>query len=174
MILALSKAFWLAFATAAFSASIVAQSHLDPSQNQILEFRDADRRYVSNAIERINELTSRHYGSRLRGEPEPDARLIQRLLDEGKIQTDQLLLLQSAGIALGDTLANQQRLKWVRFRDKEGVSRALLDPQTDDIIFPATMISRRFKVGLQIDVQQLYDKTKNFISRSRQIAAENY
>lgn len=153
---------------------LLAQGYLNPAETAILDFRNVDNRYIKNAVERIDDLTSRHYGTRLKGNAEHDIRLLQRLLSDDKIAPDQLLLLQSAGIALGEVLAKEQGVKWVRFQDQKGTSRALLIKETEDIIFPATMISRRYKVGLEIDVQRLYDKAVDFINHTRQIAAESY
>jgi len=165
----------VAIISAAINPSkVVAQGYLNPVDSVILEFRNADTRYVERAIQRISDLAGRHYGSSLKGRLDSDIRLIQRLLSDEKILPSQALLSQSAGIALGEILAKEQQLKWVRFQDKEGTSRALLIKETDDIIFPATIISRRYQVGLEIDVQQLYDKMVDFISHSRQIAAEPY
>ncbi len=164
----------IALCLALFSGPAPAQDHLDPDKPQIMEFRDADKRYVENAVTRISDMTARFYGSALKGEPEKDVRLIQRLLDDERITSNQLLLLQSAGIALGVALANDRRLRWIRYSDKQGTSRALLIKETGDIVFPATIISRRFKVGLDVNVRRLYDKTASFVDQSRQIAAETY
>ncbi len=132
-----------------------------------LNFRILDEDYVARAVERVDDLTRRHYGSGLRQEKEHDIRLIQRLLDEEKIALDDLATQQAAGFALGAMMARELDLTWIRYRDEEGVSRALHARRTDSVFFPASMISRRYRVGLVPDLEKLYRETDQIVSKVR-------
>lgn len=142
-----------------------ARSGFEPSTR--LPFRVIDERFVARALDRINDLTRTHYGSSLRQEKQHDLALLQRLLDEEKISRSDIELAQAAGVALGAMLATELDLDWIRYEDEAGVSRALLVRHSDQIFFPVSMISRRYKVGITPNVQLLYSKVVAKVERAR-------
>jgi len=149
--------------------SLYSASNFAASKEQLLDFRVIDVQYINNAVGNIDQLTHRFLGSSLKGTPQ-DLILLQRLLSEGRISRQSIALQQAAGIVLGQVLKNQKNLQWVRYKDKAGVSRALLIKETQEVIFPVSIISRRYKTGLDVDVQALYEKMLSFIEHARQTA----
>lgn len=71
------------------------------------------------------------------------------------------------GIILGDLLAADLGLHWVTYEDAEGRSRALRDGDTDNYLFPVTMISRRREVGNHRPVAEIYARARSIIVDSR-------
>ena len=146
---------WVCGLWLACLAALLAPVASAVEETQILDFRPADRLYLSQGVERVNDLTERYFGSSLSGQPTIDLPLLQRLLDQKLVQPEQSEQLQAMGIVLGELLAQSDNLRWVRYLDKYGVSRAL-QHRDGSIVFPITMIARRFEVGASTDVSALY------------------
>ena len=58
-------------------------------------------------------------------------------------------------------------MHWVIYEDQVGRSRALRYRDSDDFLFPMTMISRRREVGNLTPVVEIYDKARAIIAESR-------
>lgn len=125
---------------------------------QIMDLRNADRYFVSLSLERVNELTRSHFGSMLNGSTEHDIPLLQRLLSDKVVAQDNTVMLQAMGIALGEVLKGQRELKWVRYLDTKGTSRALQLKHENYFIYPVTLISRRVSAGIEVDIAALYSE----------------
>ena len=65
---------------------------------------------------------------------------------------------------MGDLLAVEFGLDWVIDEDQVGRTRALRYRETDNYLFPVTMISRRREVGNLTPVVEIYDKAAATIS----------
>jgi hypothetical protein len=125
-----------------------------------------DRQYMDQQRQRIRELTLRHYGGQCcRREAELD--YLQRLLDDRHVTADQRELLQAMGILLGDLLAEELDLDWVIYEDARGRSRALQIDESDNFVFPVTMISRRWEVGDRKPVSAIYGDAVEAIKIAR-------
>ena len=59
---------------------------------------------------------------------------------------------------MGDLLAEDLGLHWVVYEDSLGRSRALRFKESDDYLFPVTMISRRREVDNRTPVAEIYQK----------------
>ena len=136
-----------------------AQDYQDNQNYKVWEFRDIDREYVSGALQRINDLTTRHMGARLTGSAATDLGYLQRLLDENLVARDDLQTLQAMGVAFAEVLRKQRYLKWVRYSDREGISRALQLAHENYFIYPVTVIARRAAVGAEVDIRQLFQRS---------------
>jgi hypothetical protein len=68
---------------------------------------------------------------------------------------------------MGDLLSVEFDLHWVIFEDAMGRSRALRYRETDNFLFPITMISRRREVGNQTSVADIYQKASDTIAASK-------
>lgn len=90
---------------------------------------------------------------------ENDLPVLQKMLTYGKVQRNDIATQQAMGLVLGDILAKRLDMEWVIVHDKVGRSRALRYKKTKIVVFPITLISRRYKTGLNVDIQALYDKT---------------
>ncbi|MDG1829607.1 MAG: DUF3806 domain-containing protein, partial [Luminiphilus sp.] len=58
---------------------------------------------------------------------------------------------------LGDLFATELNMNWVVYRDPAGRSRALQYGASEVFLFPITMISRRWAVGHQRAVTDIFD-----------------
>ncbi|TCO75939.1 DUF3806 domain-containing protein [Chromatocurvus halotolerans] len=137
-------------------------------QLRISELTPLDRQYMQRQRDAIESLARRHTGSGFDGSPANDIPLLQRLLDERRVRPEQTEELQAMGILLGDVLARELDMHWVIYEDPVGRSRALRYRETDNYLFPATMISRRRAVGNDRPVQEIYDKAIDLIEPIRE------
>lgn len=114
----------------------------------------------------LNELTLRYYGRRCcRSQTELD--YLQRLLNDGHVQASQTKELQAMGVALGDLLASELDMEWVVYEDIQGRSRALRLGETENYLFPVTMIARRYSAGDTTPVAEIYTSAYEAIEAVR-------
>lgn len=164
------KIHWRPGRRAALIAAVVAL-WATAAQAQLLDKRITplsalDRQYMDRQRETVTELTLRHYGGRCcRREAELD--LLQRLMDDRIVREDDTETLQGMGILMGDLLAEELDLHWVVYEDARGRSRALQLDETDNFLFPATMISRRYESGDRTPVSTIYRKAAEAINAAR-------
>lgn len=125
-----------------------------------------DKQYMANQVRAIDELVSTRLGQRIRGDL-GDLVNLQRLLDLKIVTAGDNSNLQAMGIILGQLLADEHGVDWVIYIDKRGRSRALQIKPHREVIFPATMISRRVNGGASVDVKALYDKASATIKREQ-------
>lgn len=125
----------------------------------VKDFRDIDQSYLEHALDKINDVTSEHFGTHFKHDKEHDLNLLQRLLDENIIKSQHVALLQAMGVVLGELYRQEYPLEWVRYLDKEGQSRALKLRHYPYFIFPITSISRRVEVGLTFDIKKHFRET---------------
>ncbi len=128
------------------------------NEARISELSYLDRQFMQQQRDLLNDLVSREFGSQFSGERDRDLRLLQRLLDERLVRNDQTRELQAMGVVMGDLLAAELGLDWVVYEDRAGRSRALRYQQTDNYLFPVTMISRRREAGNTTPVSRIYEK----------------
>jgi hypothetical protein len=124
---------------------------------QISELTALDRQYMDRQRQLVDELARRHLGNSCCDDP-AELPLLQRLLDEEVVRSDQRLELQAMGIVLGDILGAELGMDWVIYEDRRGRSRALRLGDTSNYLFPATMISRRREAGNDETVAAIYDR----------------
>ena len=122
---------------------------------------------LSRQREVAAELARRYVGTALTGSSESDLRVLQEILDRGVLRPDQTFELQCLGVALGDVLAAQLDLHWVAYEDDLGRSRALRLGDTDVVLFPITMISKRVEAGIEVSVQGLYETAQSTVRKTR-------
>ncbi|MEQ9462290.1 MAG: DUF3806 domain-containing protein [Haliea sp.] len=131
------------------------------------ELSALDRQYMSHQRATIDDLARRHVGHGFTGDRDRDIDLIQRLLDRSLVRPDQTAELQALGMMLGDLLAQQLDMHWVVYEDKLGRSRALRYRDTDNYLFPMTMVSRRHEAGNQTPVKDIYQNAVDAITPYR-------
>lgn len=123
-----------------------------------------DQLYMSKQHQRIDELARRHFGRQLNGDKYNDIAVMQRLLDDNIVTSDQVLELQAMGIILGQLLKDEKGLNWVIYVDRYGRSRALQVVGIDkEFIFPATQISRKAEVGIRVNVMDVYKQLEQAV-----------
>ncbi len=87
-----------------------------------------------------------------------DLDALQRLIDGHFLRKEQVDEWQALGVLFGDVVVKQQGLKWVRYEDELGISKALRWRATDNFVFPITIFSKRIKYGEEINVTAIYDQ----------------
>ena len=130
---------------------------------RISELSYLDRQYMSQQRELIGDLAALELGRRFNGNADNDLEILQLLLDRHLVRSDQTRELQAMGIIMGDLLAADLGMDWVVYEDSQGRSRALRYRQSDEYLFPVTMISRRREVGNQTPVTVIYQKARGII-----------
>ena len=131
---------------------------------RITELSYLDKQYMTQQRELIADLASLELGRRFNGDQANDLEILQLLLDRRLVRSDQTAELQAMGIIMGDLLAADLGMNWVVYEDQQGRSRALRYQQSDEYLFPVTMISRRREVGNQTPVAVIYQKARDIIA----------
>lgn len=126
-----------------------------------------DQRYMSNQQDSLDSIARSELGRQFNGEANNDLAILQALLDQKLVSSDQRELLQGMGIILGNLVKQKEGLLWVAYTDKYGRSRALEIPGTDEFLFPITMISRRAEVGIQVNVRDIYNRALQIVDEIR-------
>ena len=133
----------------------------------ISELSPLDRQYMIHQRASIEDIARRNLGHGFAGEKDRDLDLLQRLLDRGLVHSDQTRELQAMGVILGDLLADELGMHWVIYEDKLGRSRAQRYRETDNYLFPMTMISRRQEAANQTPVEDIYQRAVAAITPHR-------
>lgn len=124
---------------------------------QISDFQWIDDNHMQQQIQRVDDLARTRVGSQVRGDS-TDLDTLQRIIDRDLVDSEDSLTLQALGAVLGDVMRDQiEELEWKVYEDELGRSRALCLRDTQECLFPITMLSRRMEVGLKPDVRRIYD-----------------
>ena len=126
-----------------------------------------DRQYMAQQRATLSELVERNFGRQFTGTKENDLELLQLLLDRRVVRPEQTQELQAMGVIMGDLLAADLDMHWVVYEDDVGRSRALRYRETDNFLFPMTMISRRREVDNRTPVAEIYQKAYDIIAPLR-------
>jgi hypothetical protein len=133
---------------------------------RISELSKLDQQYMSQQRERLRDLAAINLGRQFTGDRDRDIELLQALLDNQLVKQGQVRELQAMGVVLGDLLAAEHGMHWVIYEDRLGRTRALRYRDSDDFLFPITMIARRREAGNQAPVLQIYQKASDIIRDS--------
>ena len=131
---------------------------------RIGELTNTDLQYMADQRASLDDLATRNFGQPFNGNKDNDLTLLQNLLDKRLIRQDQTRELQAMGVIMGDLLAADLGLHWVIYEDKVGRSRALRFKQSDDYLFPMTMISRRQEADNHTPVTAIYQKAHDIMA----------
>jgi hypothetical protein len=149
-------------------ASLVAiPGALGQDNVRIDELSYLDRQYMAQQRETLSELVERNFGRQFNGSRENDLELLQQLLDRRLVRPDQTRELQAMGVIMGDLLAEDLDMHWVIYEDSLGRSRALRYRESDNYLFPMTMISRRREADNRTPVTEIYQKAYDIIAPLR-------
>jgi hypothetical protein len=134
---------------------------------QIEELSSIDIQFMAQQRNALRDLAATRLGRQFSGDRDRDLDLLQTLLDKQLVRPVQTRELQAMGVIMGDLLSVEFDLHWVIFEDAMGRSRALRYRETDNFLFPITMISRRREVGNQTSVADIYQKASDTIAASK-------
>lgn len=150
--------FALAIGLGALALSPTAAAQFQqPGEVRIADLTPLDRQYMARQAQVVDELARLHLGTAC-CDSRADLSTLQRMLDEGVVRNDQRSELQAMGIVMGNLLAGELGLHWVIYEDEMGRSRALRLDETDNYLFPATMLSRRREFGNEEPVEVIYEQ----------------
>lgn len=122
-----------------------------------------DQQFLQQQRQRIDDMARSQLGRQLNDDRQNNLGILQTLLDRRLVRKEQTLELQAMGVVLGDELAEELDLRWTIIEDRYGRSRALRYRNTDNLLFPVTMISRRVEAGSQVVVTNVYEKAAAII-----------
>ena len=155
-----------ALATALVLLCAAAAQAQNGDERRLSPLSALDRQYMDAQRARINELTLLEYGGRC-CRRETELAYLQRLLDDRVVTGEDIEELQAMGILLGDLLASELDLHWTVFEDARGRSRALQYGDTENFLFPVTMISRRRRAGDETPVVAIYRRAVETMEKAR-------
>lgn len=151
-----------ALVTAMCAVSIVSSTSYAQGRAKIAKLQLVEVNQL-NAQERvIDQLARRYLGAQVHRD-QRDIDMLQRIADRKIVKQSETAKLQALGVVLGKLLEKELKLQWMSYEDEIGYSRALCVPNTQHCLFPITMLSRRMEVGLNVDVQKIYDNAVNII-----------
>jgi len=83
--------------------------------------------------------------------------LLRALLSQCVFKKEQTFELQCMGVVFGDVFVQELGMEWIVVIDEYGRDPALRLPNTDIIIYPRTMISKRVERGEEVDVFDMFN-----------------
>jgi hypothetical protein len=134
---------------------------------RISDLSNVDLQFMAQQREILQDLARVNLGRQFNGNKESDLDLLQTLLDKQLVRSDQVRELQAMGVIMGDHLAAEFDMHWVIYEDKVGRSRALRYRDSDNYLFPMTMIARRREAGNQTPVEEIYQKAADIITKAK-------
>ncbi len=149
---------WLVLSITSGTPSWAQSSIISPSSidRRLEPLSPIDQQFMAAQRAKVESLANQ-LGQQLTGIPERDLATLQRILELGFIAPDDTLQLQALGVVLGDLFAAELNMNWIVYRDPAGRSRALQYGSSEVFLFPVTMISRRWGVGHQRAVADIFD-----------------
>jgi hypothetical protein len=152
------------------NVSLALDPFAEKAKIQPLDFQS--NRKLEAQRDLVAELARRYVGSKLSGTSLDDLRILQRLFDRypasdqglilsrGSVVPDEqrLFEMQALGVVLGDVMAHHFDLEWVVVDDEYGRGRALNVKGTTDLVFPVTMLSKRYEFSQPVNMRALYDE----------------
>lgn len=137
-------------------ATPYSQAQVEPQYPKVEDLSWTDNSYLAKQRARVDRLTRENIGTPIRGD-KTDLTTLQRVVNRELVASDDKLTLQALGVVLADVMLKAEpALAWKIYEDRRGRSRALCIKDTQDCLFPITMLSRRMKVGLKPDVKKVY------------------
>ncbi len=163
-------------AATVFACALLCWSVLAPTQAQaqsretrIDALSVLDEQFMAQQRGLLEDEARRTLGKGFNGDRERDLALLQDLLDKGIVKGDQTRELQAMGVILGDHLAQDLGMHWVVYEDEIGRSRALRYRETDNYLFPMTMIARRRAVNNTESVTAIYNRARDIIEHAKPV-----
>lgn len=149
---------------ACFLTILFAAHHSVAEKNLVLieEMNWFDKNHLDEQVEKIDDITRTGLGLQIHGDKR-DLQTLQRVIHRGLVKRDDELTQQALGAVLGNVMVNELGLEWKHYVDRYGRSRAACAPETQECLFPITMLSRRMKVGLMPDVNKIYSESTALI-----------
>ncbi|MEE4146948.1 MAG: DUF3806 domain-containing protein [Halieaceae bacterium] len=149
------------------AAVLVATASGADNTVRVGELSQLDLQYMTQQRDLLNDMAALELGRGFTGDRDNDLQLLQLMLDRRLVRPDQTRELQAMGVILGDLLAADLDMHWVVYEDAHGRSRALRYRESDEYLFPITMISRRQEAENDTPVAVIYQKAYDIIAPLR-------
>lgn len=119
-----------------------------------------DRSRMEKELVDINQFAQSKIGRKFNGNLD-DLDIAQQLVDRGFIKNDDQDRQGQLGLVIANVFLADfpLTLEWKVYRDHLGRSRALCVKNTQECIFPITLLVRRMQVGTKPDVKKIYYDT---------------
>lgn len=155
---------WLATAAAILVVTIAAA---DEAGVKVGELSALDRQFMAQQRATLQDLAGLELGRRFNSQQQNDIEILQLLLDRRVIKSSDTRELQAMGVIMGDLLAADLDMHWVIYEDSYGRSRALRYKESNEYLFPITMISRRREADNHTPVADIYQRAYDIIAPLR-------
>lgn len=131
-------------------------------QFTITELDWADKRQMTQQVAAIDVIARNTSGRQIHND-KTDLKLLQDLIYKAAITKNDRLNLQGMGVVLGNIMAQEFGLEWRIYEDMKGRNKALCAANTQQCLFPITMLSRRIEVGLLPNIEEIYNNARQLI-----------
>ena len=153
------------FALLSCASLLFGQSaHNAASEPTFSELTSEDSQRLDQQRAIVARAAKQRYGTSALTRTEKDLTILQRLLDDKAFKKSQTYELQSLGVAFGDVLASEFRLRWVMITDEYGTDPTLRFKNSSVNINALTMISKRVEKDEPVDVSELLRRTRDALS----------
>lgn len=138
-----------------------AQLYADDSQLKAVIIEDLgwmDKNKMQQQEDQINNLVKSKLGLSIHKNWD-DIALLQQMIDRKLVATNDASTQEAMGVVLGNIMQADfpSHLQWKIYKDKLGRSKALCIKGTEECLFPVTMLSRRMRLEMQVNVSEVYD-----------------
>ncbi len=117
-----------------------------------------DRDFMAEQRRTVDGLARSRLGRQIRQDKANDLEVLQQLIDRRLVAATDTATLQAMGVVMGDLLSRELGMPWIILEDELGRSRALRIGETEHLLFPITMISRRYEADANVDVSAIYQR----------------
>ncbi len=129
---------------------------------RITNLERVDEIYLDHKRELISDLSFKRLDKILYGDKR-DLSVLQQLLNQQIVAAANAEELLAMGVALGDVYVKEHQMTWQVYEDNRGKSRAVCLPRINQCLFPVTMISKRVKRNVKVDINSVYNNGFNLI-----------
>lgn len=151
------KQLFIATCTALFSSLTWADETI-----KISPLERVDEIYLEHKRESVTDLSFKRLSKIIYGDKR-DLTTMQLLLDQEIVNAANEQELFAMGVLLGDIYVKEFQLEWRVYLDQIGKSRAVCIPKSSNCLFPITMVSKRLKRDVKVDIKKLYARGVDLI-----------
>ena len=117
-----------------------------------------DKNKMQQQEDQINALAKSKLGLAIHKNWD-DIALLQRMIDSQLVAATDSSTQESMGVVLGNIMQADfpSHLQWKIYKDSLGRSKALCIKGTEECLFPVTMLSKRLRLEMTVNVSDVYN-----------------